>query len=51
MPDLIRHPEHIEFTGFRLVCHRHGFRRNDGKERFPTFDDSINIEIWNLFVI
>ena len=30
MPDLIRHPEHIEITGS-------GYRRNDGKELFRLF--------------
>ena len=43
MPDLIRHPEHIEITGFRLGRHPGPDPgRNDGKGCFPTFYEFIN---------
>ena len=35
MPDLIRHPEHIEITGFPL-------RRNDISKGFQTFYEFVN---------
>jgi hypothetical protein len=45
MPDLIRHPELIEFTGFRLPDRvRHKLRRNDGKTEELTFYEFINIK-------
>jgi ADP-ribose pyrophosphatase len=38
MPDLIRHPDHIKITGFRLPDQvRHKPRRNDALKKFPTF--------------
>ena len=40
------HPEHIEFTGFRLQFIPRKMRgRNDGKESFSTFYESIPIEL------
>ena len=43
MPDLIRHPERIEFTGFRLQFIPQKMRgRNDGKENFSAFYEVIN---------
>jgi len=45
MPDLIRHPEYIEITGFRLEFIPHLMRgRNDGKVHFLTFYECINLE-------
>ncbi len=42
MPDLIRHPEHIEFSGFRLLDRvQDKLRRNDGKGNVSTFYESI----------
>jgi hypothetical protein len=44
MPDLIRHPEPIEFTGFRLPDQvRHKLRRNDKKTKKVTFYETINL--------
>jgi hypothetical protein len=45
MPDLIRHPEHIEFTGFRLPDQvRHKLHRNDRKTGKLIFYDPVNIQ-------
>jgi hypothetical protein len=42
MPDLIRHLEPVEFTGFRLPDRvRHRLRRNDGKTEELTFYEFI----------
>ncbi|MEW6327015.1 MAG: hypothetical protein AB1487_05395 [Thermodesulfobacteriota bacterium] len=44
MPDLIRHPEHIEFTGFRLEFTPYLIRgRNDRKRPFLTFYEAITL--------
>ncbi len=44
MPDLIRHPEHTEITGFRLPDHvRHRPRRNDAFMGFQTFYETVKL--------
>jgi hypothetical protein len=49
MPDLIRHPEHTEMTGFRLPDQvRHRLRRNDALMGFQTFYETINFVFWCL---
>jgi len=44
MPDLIRHPEPVEFTGFRLPP--------DKRDRFQTFYELINLnkdrDLWRF---
>jgi len=50
MPNLIRHPERIEITGFRLEFIPHLMRgRNDGKKHLPTFNECIRIEYGQQF--
>jgi len=43
MPGLIRHPQHVEFTGFLLQFIPHLMRgRNDEKVYFQIFYETIN---------
>jgi hypothetical protein len=54
MPDLIRHPEHTEITGFRLPDQvRHRPRRNDAVKEFQTFYETISfgVQIYPLLQI
>jgi hypothetical protein len=50
MPDLIRHPEHTEITGFRLLDQvQDRLCRNDALKEFQTFYETIIIENKNIF--
>jgi hypothetical protein len=51
MPDLIRHPEHTEITGFRLPNQvRHRLRRNDAFMGFQTFYETVIVWMSKLRV-